>query len=112
MPTLKQIQTEAYSNAVKKGFWDNPDILRKLALVHSECSEAIEVWRASIIDVELTLTRLHPISGKPEGFPAELADIIIRVADLAEHLNIDLDEAVTRKLHYNQTRSHMHGKRA
>ena len=48
--------------------------------------------------------------GKPEGYPTELADIIIRTLDLAYMLSIDIDAAVQEKLAFNATRGHKHGK--
>ena len=48
--------------------------------------------------------------GKPEGYPTELADIIIRTLDLAYMLGIDIDAAVQEKLAFNATRGHKHGK--
>lgn len=48
---------------------------------------------------------------KPEGFGVELADAIIRIADLARRHDIDLDGLVRLKMDYNKTRPHMHGGR-
>ena len=53
-------------------------------------------------------SRVGP-KGKPEGFPAELADLLIRVGDLAAALGIDLDFEVRRKMAYNETRPYRHG---
>ncbi len=46
---------------------------------------------------------------KPEGIPSELADILIRVLDLAAELGIDLAAATLEKFTYNATRAKMHG---
>ena len=46
---------------------------------------------------------------KPEGFPIELADILIRVFDLAEAWDIDLEAALQEKMAYNETRAYRHG---
>lgn len=46
---------------------------------------------------------------KPCGFPSELADIVIRVGDLAFRLGIDLEKAVEEKMKYNRTREFLHG---
>lgn len=35
---------------------------------------------------------------KPEGVPAELADVLIRVLQIGDELGIDLEDAVARKL--------------
>jgi NTP pyrophosphatase (non-canonical NTP hydrolase) len=115
--TLTEMVAAAHANAKSKGWWDGEEhnIPEKLALSHSEVSEALEDYRkgSSLSDWYLC----DPIVGcthtpqhlKPEGFPSELADVIIRVADLCGHLGIDLDEAVKRKMAYNATREYRHG---
>lgn len=67
-------------------------------------SEALEAYR----DDEMTTTLSE--KGKPEGLPSELADIVIRVADFAEHLGIDLEEEIRVKAAYNETRPPKHGR--
>ena len=47
--------------------------------------------------------------GKPVGFTVELADVIIRIADLCGEFGLDLESALTTKLSYNQTRPYRHG---
>jgi NTP pyrophosphatase (non-canonical NTP hydrolase) len=46
---------------------------------------------------------------KPEGIPSELADIIIRVLDVAYRYGIDLEEVLLEKLAFNETRGYRHG---
>ena len=48
---------------------------------------------------------------KPEGVAVELADAVIRIADLCGHLGIDLEAAIALKMDYNETRPFKHGKR-
>lgn len=79
-------------------------VLGKLCLVHSEVSEAAECVR----DSQWDMTRAP--SGKPEGFVVELADAVIRLADIAGSLALDLDAALREKLRYNATRPYRHGK--
>jgi len=50
-------------------------------------------------------------SDKPVGFVSELADIVIRVCDLAGAMEIDLETAIREKMDYNETRESKHGKR-
>lgn len=51
-------------------------------------------------------------NGKPEGVGSELADIIIRVLDMAHRHGIDMGEAVALKSAYNATRGFRHGNKA
>jgi len=64
-----------------------------LMLIVSECAEALEGFR----------------NGDWDNFKEEIADIQIRVLDLAGGLEIDLDEEVAKKLEKNRERGHRHG---
>ena len=103
--TINKLQKEAHETAVKKGFWGKScNIAEKIALFHSELSEALEIARCDIrIDKQ--------INGKPEGFKYELADCIIRILDIAEYLNLDLESAIVKKMKYNKNRPRLHGKK-
>lgn len=106
--TMGGIAKRAHHNSVAKGFWDGDqhNIPEKLALVHSEVSEALEEWRlSSKVDV------YYEHGQKPLGFATELADVIVRIGDLAAYLMIDLDAVVAEKMTYNETRPAKHGKR-
>lgn len=94
-----------------------------MALITSEVSEAFEAYRDGDpvdelkygykTDAGTVFTEYRDDEdgnlGKPEGVPAELADVLIRVFDFAGAYGIPLGLATIRKHHYNQTRPYRHG---
>lgn len=121
---IKDLVKEAHDNAVKHGFWDNPpEFGTSIALIHSELSEALEEVRAGnrIRPGQPTppvyysgggyvATAPGPNTKKPEGYATELADAVIRIADLCGHMGIDLDAVIREKMEYNATRPYKHNK--
>ena len=130
--TLNIVACEAFAIADSKGWWEHAkrpavdgdvpcregltlspvEVVAQLALIMSECAEAIECVR----DRDY-LPRMGPDKAtgaliKPEGLPSEIADVVIRAAQLAHALAIDLDLAVGVKSSYNAVRQHRHGGRA
>ena len=119
------------SSAKAKGFHEGgapvgARIDQKLMLVVGELAEAQEELRAGHAPTDIYFTSpagetLVGVVGKsnddlaadgykPEGFPIELADAIVRLFDLAGSLGIDLEAAVQTKLTYNLTRPYKHGR--
>jgi NTP pyrophosphatase (non-canonical NTP hydrolase) len=70
-------------------------VAEKLALIHSEISEAMEGARKSLPDDKLPHRPMIEV---------ELADAVIRIADLAGALGLDLGGAIAEKLAYNAHR--------
>lgn len=103
--------------ALGKGFWKaSTTIAEKIALMHSELSEALEEVRKLDPD---DLNAIHFDASKPNeagapepyGFAVEMADAIIRVLDTAAFVGVDMDRAIAEKRAYNQNRPFQHGKR-
>jgi NTP pyrophosphatase (non-canonical NTP hydrolase) len=95
--TLQRICHGASSRA---GWWDDdtpPTFLvpLKIALIHSELSEALEAHRKDVMDDKLP----H----RP-GLEVELADALIRIFDLAGRFKLDLGGAMAEKLTFNEDR--------
>lgn len=108
--TINELVHQSYSLAKEKGWHDQPrSILEALALVHSEVSEAVEEVRAGNDPREISYAE-NPKRLKPLGLPIELADAVIRIADLCGELGIDLEKAIEIKHQYNRTRPYRHGK--
>lgn len=129
--SIRELQSLAYKQSADKGFHDNEPTegrallslnAERIALIHSEASEALEELRSGR-SVNQTIYWEPHCGGfneqhfddngsptrKPEGVPSEMADIVIRVLDFCESNNIDLESIITEKLAYNATRGHKHG---
>lgn len=74
---------------------DRRNVPELLCLVHSEISEAMEGYRKNLMDDKLPHRSM---------FEVELADVFIRIFDIAGAHNLDLAGAVLEKLTYNKTR--------
>lgn len=106
---LKMLQKRSHALAQQKGFYEEPRTIGDaIALIHSECSEALDEFRDSTSVEDLLHVRYRE-DGKPEGFSIELADAVIRLGDLAESLGIDLGAMIVLKHAWNETRPHRHG---
>lgn len=70
-------------------------VAEKLALIHSEISEALEGHRKDKMDDHLPHRK---------SIEVELADAVIRIGDLAGALRLDLGGAIEEKMAYNKVR--------
>lgn len=101
---IRELQYTAHANAVAKGFHSpEPTFGDFIALAHSELSEALEAYR------EHGLAAGTSDGGKPEGVASELADTVIRIADMCGALGIDLEAAIVAKVKHNAGRPYRHG---
>lgn len=111
---IDQLADDISSTSETKGFWDipNPEIIIpiKLALLHSEVTEALDVHRNVYDDSEE-----DPLIGmtdmQEQDFTEELADVIIRALDLAGYYELKVGDAVVAKIEKNANRPHKHNKR-
>lgn len=116
--SLNELAERIHRANVDKGFYDKAPwnnakddyafLTRQLCLVHSEVSEAVEELRKKVSAGEVDRV-VYWEGEKPEGFPIELADVLIRTLDLMAYCDLDVDELIELKLKYNASREHMHG---
>lgn len=106
---FRNVQRAVHGNSVEHGFWDdypqdlNADqVAAKLALIHSEISEALEAVRDNYPE-----SQKIAVTGQ---FEEELADAVIRIMDLAEYTGVDVAKALIEKAVYNRSRPFKHGK--
>jgi NTP pyrophosphatase (non-canonical NTP hydrolase) len=82
-----------------------------IALLHSELSEALDAFRKHGLD---DMTKANPPgfesgTSKPQGVASELADVLIRLLDMAKRWDVDLVTEFERKMKFNWTRPYRHG---
>lgn len=125
---INKLSKQIHENNKSKGFYDTEkNIGEMLCLIHSEVSEALECDRKDRYAIPMgnpksvdTIVncfdedesfQLEFQTWIKDTFEDELADIMIRVMDLAAHKNVDLESHIIAKMRYNSLRPHKHGKK-
>jgi NTP pyrophosphatase (non-canonical NTP hydrolase) len=150
--TLNQLADQAHANALTKGFYESAEkildactpygpevydaahnaiVAEKLALIHSEVSEAIEALRKDhrfyirrrrslTADHAATLEAAAEVDDQAfasyyknhvkDQLGAELAGSMIRLLDLASFLDVDIQTHVEWEMRFNTTRARKHEK--
>ncbi len=92
--TIKQLIDLILQQAKEKGWGHRPEeinIGEKIALIHTELSEAFNAYR-------------HKNMDKKDGFNEEIADTIIRILHLCGIYDIDIQKEIIKKLNINRNR--------
>jgi len=113
MDTINYWAGVVHAWSKRKGWWKKPqgDVAKKLLMLHSEVAEMTEDLRVTEEKDLNIINWEYDKHGqlKPIGFASELADLFIRMADLAGKLDIDLSAAVALKMRFNEDRPYQHG---
>lgn len=134
---IKELCKEAHKTACEKGFWEYAYNLERhpseqkqlkrrnlseiLMLIVSELGEACEALRRgqrqknTCYDydekgIHQKIKGIEKTRWVKDTFEDELADAVIRIADLCEAEGIDLEWQIKQKMKYNETRPKKHNK--
>lgn len=120
---INQLAKQIHENAKSKGFYEGEkNIGEMLCLIHSEVSEALECDRKNkhcaesdaFLAISIPNTEHFKIAfanDVKDTFEAELADIMIRVMDLAAYKKINLEMFIKVVMRNNSLREYKHGKK-
>jgi NTP pyrophosphatase (non-canonical NTP hydrolase) len=94
---------------------DKRNISELLMLCVSELGEACEALRKNrrqkdYVELPSVGDRLNKKVWEKDTFEDEICDTFIRLADLCQALNIDIEWQIKNKLSYNEKREYKHGK--
>nr|DAI89449.1 MAG TPA: NTP-PPase-like protein [Caudoviricetes sp.] len=106
---INNLVKEIHSKNLEAGWWNDPEtgesllnnkftpyvVATKLLLMVTEIAEATEGYRKNLMDDKLPHRSM---------FEVEMADVLIRLFDIAGAMNFDLDGAIKEKQKFNSVR--------
>lgn len=92
--TLNIIQAACHQESKSAG-WPVTEAGTRIALIHSEVSEALEGVRKGLMDEHLPHRKMVEV---------ELADAIIRIFDFCGQEGLEIGGAIAEKMEYNRHR--------
>lgn len=91
---IKELSKEHHQIMIDKGFWkQQPNVGQNLMLIVSELSEALEAHRKDHFGYE-----------QKDTFEDEIADTLLRIFDMCEGMDIDIERQLKWKLEFNKNR--------
>lgn len=91
---LNWVQWKCHNESQNAG-WPKTEPGTRIALIHSEVSEALEGIRKDLMDEHLPHRKMVEV---------ELADAIIRIMDFCGEEGLEIGGAIAEKMLYNRTR--------
>lgn len=116
---LNEAAKSIHADAKRKGFWDSDrETGTLLMLMVSELAEAMEADRHGRVaniekfdkDVKDTTMEISFQNHIKDTLEDEMADTMIRILDFCGAKGIDIEWHINKKLEYNRSRAHKHGK--
>lgn len=111
---LDLLQEESYEYALKQGFWDHDTMLSEETWIHHRASElqhCIDSEKIALMHSELSEALDALRDGDMDRVADELMDCVIRIADYCQRRDLALNKALNRIRNKRVDRLHLHGRK-